>query len=235
MALVASMMTEQGLLAGCSSKADPPSTKSATAVSAQAASSSSSAVDAVDQCIRTIVGVGQDRCHRAGAGAKVISECAPMYGDASCREGFTRAGTAEMSPADRIQSFVEPCVAAYCPRLPAPRPSICALTPEAVRSMPMREKSSAWSELNMTIVAQEHGTEAAIKLAQAPSEKDERTHVDVSTTGDRIDVTVHGATGFDTRHLDTPESERAFQSDLQSPKTPSAVVLEPSKSTTPAR
>lgn len=100
--------------------------------------------------------------------------------------------------------------------------------------MPMREKSSAWSELNMTIVAQEHGTEAAIKLAQAPSEKDERTHVDVSTTGDRIDVTVHGATGFDTRHLDTPESERAFQSDLQSPKTPSAVVLEPSKSTTPA-
>jgi len=80
----------------------------------------------------------------------VMFRCAALYSEKPCREAHANFDDA---PVDRrMQLLVGSCKEAYCPKLAAPKPSICdAKTPT------LAELTASWRELDTAILKHDHG------------------------------------------------------------------------------
>jgi hypothetical protein len=123
----------------------------------------------VDACVAARREVMARRAARGGPSppgepsdaALVSSACAPLYGEATCRDAMLKFD--EPPPAERVTRVIDACVRAYCPKLPPPRPGICERQPDD----PM-ERLAAWDALRMAILGREIGHELAQRANAAP-------------------------------------------------------------------
>jgi hypothetical protein len=78
---------------------------------------------AVDGCLAALRDAPQieDITER---GASVARACGALYAEAGCREAYASAW-AHFDPSQRSRIMMEGCRAAYCPKLPPPRPGLC--------------------------------------------------------------------------------------------------------------
>lgn len=107
------------------------------------------------------VGAGDGKNDRAGS---VVRACAPLFGDAACRDAHERFDKG--APVDRMWRLAETCRNAYCPRLKAPKPTLC----DDGERAPL-ELAAAWSEFVPAVLKAEHGSRAerVIGVLRAPT------------------------------------------------------------------
>lgn len=79
---------------------------------------------------------------KAVSSAEIQRTCAPVYKEASCREAVERASREPTG----MTPFTT-CRDAYCPKLAAPKPAVCAGEPSA----------AGWGELFEAIIRHDHG------------------------------------------------------------------------------
>jgi hypothetical protein len=119
----------------------------------------------VDACLAAQAQVAQRRATRGGptppgepSDAGVVAHaCAPLYHEAGCRQAQLDFDV-PAAPL-RVPTVLQACERAYCPMLPAPKPSVC--DPAQVPGDGM-ETYTAWNDLRSAILRHDLGeTEAA--------------------------------------------------------------------------
>lgn len=84
---------------------------------------------------------------------RVMSRCAALYSEKSCREANENFdnGPAEM----RLAVLAKTCRDAYCPKLAAPKPTLCENKDPSTG-----DYASGWRELDTAILKHDHGANA---------------------------------------------------------------------------
>ena len=86
-------------------------------------------------------------------GATVSIACAPLFHEAACRQA--QLDFDKPDPAARMSTVLQACEHAYCPLLPAPKPSVC--DPAKAAPADGMETFTAWSELRTAILTRDIG------------------------------------------------------------------------------
>jgi hypothetical protein len=118
----------------------------------------------VDACLAVQREVGARRQARGGpapAGepsdaAVVAQACAPLFAQPACRDAQLRFD--QPPPETRAATVFQACARAYCPILPAPKPSACERQPADGQ-----ETFIAWNELRTAILRHDIGDAEATR------------------------------------------------------------------------
>ena len=113
---------------------------------------------AVDTCIAA-VRASADEADATLAGRGVATACAPLFAEPACREGFATAWAETTSPAERTRILVEACTAAYCPKLDAPKPALCAAPAETPTA-----RSEQWHAFQRVVLTRDLGAPRADRV-----------------------------------------------------------------------
>jgi hypothetical protein len=89
----------------------------------------------------------------------LATACQGVFREPGCRQAWARLG--KVSPEARSLSLLESCRQAYCPRLPEPRPALCAMQPPPTD---VEARAAAWRELLSVILAHDLGPARAARL-----------------------------------------------------------------------
>jgi hypothetical protein len=99
-------------------------------------------------------------CTTGMAGAETLSPgawmrrfgevCGDLYAAPACRDAWRAIG--DQPPEARLTSVVEPCRAAYCPTLPAPKPEICS-----VEGVVPVDRLALWPSLSRLVLSRDLG------------------------------------------------------------------------------
>jgi hypothetical protein len=88
--------------------------------------------------------------------AVVAAACAPLFREPACRQA--QADFDAPPPERRAVAVIEACARAYCPQLPAPKPSACDHLPGADE-----EVLGSWVELRSAILRRDLGEAEAAR------------------------------------------------------------------------
>jgi hypothetical protein len=120
----------------------------------------------VDACLAAQAQVTARRASRGAPtapgeptdGAVVARACAPLFHEAACRQAHVDFDTPP--PEARASTLLRACEQAYCPLLPAPKPSAC--DPAKVPADGM-ETFTAWAELRAASLRHDIGEPEAAR------------------------------------------------------------------------
>ena len=135
---------------GCQSGSGP-----APGASASAAASSSAPLEPVDACIETIR--TEATSTDSEAEGRMARGCAAIYKEEVCRTAHLSYDAPE--PASRPGTLSQRCAAAYCEKLPAPKPKLCGGD-----EVPAQQLGYLWLELRTAIWKHDLGEAAASRL-----------------------------------------------------------------------
>jgi len=120
----------------------------------------------------------------SSASSRLAPACADLYTERACGDAFR--GAAQVPVTERAASIARACRDAYCPRLTAPKPRLCA---EATLPAPS-ELASQWSELSQRILSLEldMSPDAVAAALPVPSAVLARLGVDRLASGSAVPV-----------------------------------------------
>jgi len=97
--------------------------------------------------------------------AAVVSRgCAPLYKEAPCRDAMVKFD--EPPPERRSMTVLQTCARAYCDKLGAPKPAVCA----HVDAIPEDEQQyTEWNELRQAILSHDIGPSATAIVLAGPA------------------------------------------------------------------
>lgn len=141
---------------------------SCVAVALAACARPDAATDAaVERCTSALRASGEES-EPGKAGRSVALACAPLYKESACREGYARAWDEQTDPAARIRILTTACSEAYCPKLPDPKPALCAQpTAEQGGFVALSER---WQEFERAVLVRDLGAARAQKVLAAMGE-----------------------------------------------------------------
>jgi len=129
------------------------------AVALGACSHDDAATDAAVGTCTSGLRASSDQSDPTTAGRSVAIACAPLYRERACREGYLRAWDEQTDPASRIRTLVDACSEAYCPKLPEPKPALCA-QPSAEPGG-FAALSERWQEFQRVVLVRDLGAARA--------------------------------------------------------------------------
>ena len=126
--------------------------------SSAAAASASAAVPSnpVDACIQTLR-VEAANASDPQADGRMVRGCAEVYKELPCKDAHVRYDEAE--PAKRVGTLTQRCAAAYCQKLPEPKPRLCGSG-----DVPAQQLGYLWLELRTAIWKLDLGEAEASRL-----------------------------------------------------------------------
>jgi hypothetical protein len=154
----------------------------------------------------------------------MVTACAEMYKESGCRQAYLAAASPTVSVSAKLGLMIEGCRDAYCPVLAAPKPPMCGMSPDDIRSMKMAAKGAAWAELQGAILAHDYDRETIERLKRGISAPDTRLRVILGSNGS--DLTVQWSGGFITVRLVDGRMKPEVIGAIRDHLTPEGVVLE---------
>jgi hypothetical protein len=134
---------------------DASAPDAAASASAAAAGSAAVPADPVEACLQTLRVEAQSTDPRADG--RMVRGCADVYKEPPCIDAHRRYDDAE--PAKRAGTLTQRCAAAYCAKLPEPKPRLCG-----TGDVPAQQLGYLWLELRTAIWKLDLGDAQASRL-----------------------------------------------------------------------